>query len=193
MEREKRIQKFVENDRRHKMMNIEYGFAEMPGQRIEMEDATCHVFPVVPAPGKVGGFGPLTPPPKQTREGGKIAGISSQNTNNNKNNNSLMAQKRKQLEKDEGDDTNAPVAFFGVFDGHGDGGLASGYVARNLIHRMTTTDEWTRWDDNYDDTRNEKEEEDSVEGCSSNTSLNNNMGGMITSAISKACIEVEGR
>jgi len=163
----------------------------MPGQRIEMEDATCHVFPVVPAPGKVGEFGPLTPPPKQIREGGKMAGVSNNNSNNNKNINSLMAQKRKQLEKDEGDDTNAPVAFFGIFDGHGDGGLASGYVARNLIHRMTTTDEWTRWDDNYDDTRNEKEEEDSVEGCSSNTSLNNNMGGMITSAISKACIEVD--
>lgn len=34
------------------------------------------------------------------------------------------------------------VGFFGVFDGHADGGMASRYIADNIVRCFTDTDEW---------------------------------------------------
>lgn len=69
-------------------MDLTFGFADMPGHRIDMEDAICHAYP-------------LMPPSKCDQ-----------------------------------------VGFFGVFDGHGDGGLSSEYVAERIIPYFTSTPEW---------------------------------------------------
>lgn len=69
--------------------DLSYGFADMPGHRIEMEDAICHAFPLVP-PSKCDSIG-----------------------------------------------------FFGVFDGHGDGGVSSQFVGENIIPYFTSSKEWT--------------------------------------------------
>ncbi len=79
-------------------MDLLYGFAEMPGYRIEMEDAICHSFPI-------------------------------------------------QLENKK-DKTAKEVGFFGVFDGHGDGGISSKYVAEHIVQCLTTTNEWNEYDGN---------------------------------------------
>ena len=77
-------------------MALGYGFAEMPGYRIEMEDAICHAFPL-------------------------------------------------SFESKSGKET-MEVGFFGVFDGHGDGGLASNYVADHIVQCLTSTQEWNEFD-----------------------------------------------
>lgn len=76
------------------VMDLRFGFSEMPGLRIEMEDAMCHVYPLVP--------------PVQGEE--------------------VTGENR--------------VGFFGVFDGHADGGMASRYIADNIVRCFTDTDEW---------------------------------------------------
>ncbi len=78
------------NDSQH--MDILYGFAEMPGHRIEMEDAVCYNFPLL--------------------VGSEV-------------------MKRK-----------TQVGFFGVFDGHGDGGLSSRYIADHIVQCLTVTQDW---------------------------------------------------
>jgi serine/threonine protein phosphatase PrpC len=69
-------------------MDLIYGFSDMPGHRIDMEDAICHAFPLVP-PSKCDSIG-----------------------------------------------------FFGVFDGHGDGGISSKFIGENIIPYFTSTKEW---------------------------------------------------
>ena len=69
---------------------ITYGFSEMPGMRIEMEDAMCYHYP-------------LKLPTKPT---GTIVG------------------------------------FFGVFDGHGDGGFASRFVVEHIAEYFIQADIW---------------------------------------------------
>jgi ankyrin repeat protein len=73
-----------------------YGFADMPGHRIEMEDAICHAFPLVP-PSKCDSVG-----------------------------------------------------FFGVFDGHGDGGISSKFVGENIIPYFLSTKEWSEFNSNVE-------------------------------------------
>jgi len=74
------------------VMDLLYGFAEMPGHRIEMEDAICFEFPLL---------------------------VGSE----------AMKQKTE-------------VGFFGVFDGHGDGGISSRYIADHIVQCLTATQEW---------------------------------------------------
>ena len=76
-------------------MDLLYGFAEMPGHRIEMEDAICHKFPI------------------------ELENLS----------------KRVVTE----------VGFFGVFDGHGDGGISSNYVADHIVQCLIATNEWNEY------------------------------------------------
>ena len=70
--------------------NIEFGFAEMAGWRVEMEDAVCCHNPV-------------------------LLGDKYNNDNNN------------------GGASVEEVGLFGVFDGHGDGGKVSRFVADNFL------------------------------------------------------------
>lgn len=79
-------------------MDLCYGFAEMPGLRIEMEDAICHTFPL-----------------------------------------SVGSETKK---------NNIEVGFFGVFDGHGDGGISSNYIADHIVQCLTVTQEWKEFDGN---------------------------------------------
>ena len=83
-------------------MDICYGFAEMPGHRIEMEDAICHEFPL------------------------SLNNVS------------------------QADNSSIEVGFFGVFDGHGDGGVASRYIADHIVQCLTSTQEWSEYDGNAD-------------------------------------------
>lgn len=76
-------------------MDLLYGFAEMPGHRIEMEDAICHKFPI------------------------ELENVSNNNV--------------------------SEVGFFGVFDGHGDGGISSNYVADHIVQCLTATNEWNKY------------------------------------------------
>ena len=66
---------------------ITYGFSEMPGMRIEMEDAMCYHYPLKLKTGSMAGF-------------------------------------------------------FGVFDGHGDGGFASRFVADNIAEYFMQAEAW---------------------------------------------------
>jgi serine/threonine protein phosphatase PrpC/ankyrin repeat protein len=77
-------------------MDLNYGFADMPGHRIEMEDAICHACPILPS--------------------------------------------------DESDADVGECGFFGVFDGHGDGGISSEFVAENIIPYSTSSDEWKSYE-----------------------------------------------
>ena len=77
-------------------MDLNYGFADMPGHRIEMEDAICHACPILPS--------------------------------------------------DESDADVGECGFFGVFDGHGDGGILSEFVAENIIPYSTSSDEWKSYE-----------------------------------------------
>lgn len=77
-------------------LQLSYGFAEMPGYRIEMEDAMCHCYPLHTA---------------------------------------MPTIKQETPKK-------CAVGFFGVFDGHGDGGFASRYVADSIVQCLTETEEW---------------------------------------------------
>jgi serine/threonine protein phosphatase PrpC len=81
-------------------MDLVYGFSEMPGMRIEMEDAICHTFPL--------------------------------------------------LIEDKSRKSNIEVGFFGVFDGHGDGGICSNYVADHIVQCFTATQECKDFDGNCD-------------------------------------------
>ena len=83
--------KFV--SRQLRPMDLIYGFADMPGHRIEMEDAICHACPILP----------------------------------------------------DQSDPSKNVAFFGVFDGHGDGGLSSEFVAENIVPYLTASDGWKKY------------------------------------------------
>ena len=69
-------------------MDLTFGSSDMPGHRIDMEDAICSAYPLL------------------TRDKSNLFG------------------------------------FFGVFDGHGDGGIASEFVAENIIPYFTSTNEW---------------------------------------------------
>ena len=80
-------------------LGLSFGLAEMPGYRIEMEDAMICVYP-------------LHPP---TKEGFQT-----------------------------------PVGFFGVFDGHGDGGIASRYVAEHIVPCLEETEEWKSYEGGSD-------------------------------------------
>ncbi len=76
-------------------MDLLYGFAEMPGLRIEMEDAICHSFPI------------------------RLENAVDKNV--------------------------TEVGLFGVFDGHGDGGIASQYVADHILQCLIATQEWKEY------------------------------------------------
>ncbi len=80
--------------RQVKPMDLQYGFADMPGHRIEMEDAICHACPILPP------------------DGSKVG----------------------------------ECAFFGVFDGHGDGGISSKFVAENIITYSTKSEQWKSYE-----------------------------------------------
>jgi len=82
-------------------MDLIYGFSDMPGHRIEMEDAICHTFPIL----------------LENKNGKKPT----------------------------------ELGFFGVFDGHGDGGMASAYVADNIVQCLTTTQVWIDCSGDVDD------------------------------------------
>jgi len=84
-------------------LNLKFGFAEMPGMRIDMEDAICHSYP-------------LSLPLRTI--------------------------------------TDPNVGFFGVFDGHGDGGVASRYVADSIVQCLLTNTEQV----NNETTTNEQED-----------------------------------
>ena len=72
-------------------MDLTFGFADMPGHRIEMEDAICYAYPLL-SPNKSDSIG-----------------------------------------------------FFGVYDGHGDGGISSVFVAENIIPYFTSSKEWLNY------------------------------------------------
>ncbi len=42
------------------------------------------------------------------------------------------------------------VGFFGVFDGHGDGGVSSKFISKNLIRHITSSLEWETFDGNIE-------------------------------------------
>uniref|UniRef100_A0A7S4QHM4 PPM-type phosphatase domain-containing protein n=2 Tax=Ditylum brightwellii TaxID=49249 RepID=A0A7S4QHM4_9STRA len=89
-------------EERVEVSKLEFGFAEMPGYRIEMEDALCCHYPL------------LLPHQSTTA------------TNNS-------------------NDSTTPydnLGLFAVFDGHGDGGLVSRYLADNLAAIVTSTTEY---------------------------------------------------
>jgi len=75
-----------------------YGHSEMPGWRVDMEDALLHLYPLPP---------------------------------------SLNAPARSRQPPS--------VGIFGVFDGHGDAGTISAYVARTVPELLLETDLWTAY------------------------------------------------
>ena len=78
----------IEANASAKPMDLSFGFADMPGHRIEMEDAICKAYPLIP-------------PTKSDI-----------------------------------------IGFFGVFDGHGDGGVSSEFVAENIVPYFTSSEEY---------------------------------------------------
>lgn len=92
--------------------NIEFGFAEMAGWRVEMEDAVCCHNPV------------------------------------------LLGDKFNNDISDEGA-TVEEVGLFGVFDGHGDGGEVSRFIADNFLKSLQ--DEWLKENKKQNTMPNEKE------------------------------------
>lgn len=85
--------KFGPGQRSALSVDLQFGFSDMPGHRVTMEDAICHRYPLIP---------PNRP--------------------------------------------NESVGFFGVFDGHGDGGISSNFIAENLINYITSSLEWETYD-----------------------------------------------
>mmetsp|Transcript_3871 Transcript_3871/g.5265 ORF Transcript_3871/g.5265 Transcript_3871/m.5265 type:complete len:441 (+) Transcript_3871:1-1323(+) len=91
----------------------------MPGMRIEMEDAMCHAYPILPPK--------LIPTEESTSISTTIA------NNNNKTPQSSSSSL-------------SSIGFFAVFDGHGDGGIVSNYLANNIIPRFQETESWKQYD-----------------------------------------------
>uniref|UniRef100_A0A7S2XKK6 PPM-type phosphatase domain-containing protein n=1 Tax=Attheya septentrionalis TaxID=420275 RepID=A0A7S2XKK6_9STRA len=81
--------------------NLLYGYSEMPGKRIIMEDAICAHYPLIP--------------PKFATNDDDVS----------------SSKQRKHW-----------VGFFGVFDGHGDGGAISKYVAEHVVNQVCGTNDW---------------------------------------------------
>lgn len=75
-----------------------YGHSEMPGWRVDMEDAVLHLYPLPP---------PVNAPTRSRQP--------------------------------------PSVGIFGVFDGHGDAGTISAYVARTIPELLLETDLWTAY------------------------------------------------
>ena len=76
-------------------MDLRFGYSDMPGHRVTMEDAICYRYPLIP-PNKSGEI----------------------------------------------------VGFFGVFDGHGDGGVSSNFISDHLVTCVTSSLEWETSDGN---------------------------------------------
>ena len=76
---------------------LPYGHSEMPGWRVDMEDALLHLYPL--------------PPSASDASTGR----------------------------------RPPVGMFGVFDGHGDAGTISAYVARTLPEIILESDQWKEY------------------------------------------------
>eukprot|EP00562_Extubocellulus_spinifer_P005136 CAMPEP_0178513504 /NCGR_PEP_ID=MMETSP0696-20121128/23513_1 /TAXON_ID=265572 /ORGANISM="Extubocellulus spinifer, Strain CCMP396" /LENGTH=889 /DNA_ID=CAMNT_0020143513 /DNA_START=19 /DNA_END=2688 /DNA_ORIENTATION=+ len=81
---------------------LPYGHSEMPGWRVDMEDALLHLYPL--------------PPSASDASTGR----------------------------------RPPVGMFGVFDGHGDAGTISAYVARTLPEVILESDQWQEYTDGSD-------------------------------------------
>ena len=75
-----------------------YGHSEMPGWRVDMEDAVLHLYPLPP---------PVNAPTRSRQP--------------------------------------PSVGIFGVFDGHGDAGTISAYVARTIPELLLETELWTAY------------------------------------------------
>ena len=81
-----------------------YGHSEMPGWRVDMEDAVLHLYPLPP---------PVSAPTRSRQP--------------------------------------PSVGIFGVFDGHGDAGTISAYVARTIPELLLETELWTAYAGGSDD------------------------------------------
>jgi len=95
-------------------MDLQFGFADMPGHRIEMEDAICHCYPL--------------DPPKEVVSGVVASGASKL------------------------DHLDERLGFFGVYDGHGDGGISSKFVAEGIVQYLTRSETWKAGVDSATDT-----------------------------------------
>jgi len=104
---------------------VEFGYAEMAGWRVEMEDALCCHYPV-------------------------LLGYSDKNDDGD------------DEAKDESRNVEE-IGLFGVFDGHGDGGQVSRFIADNLL--STLQKEWTQYknEEEKDEEGTGEEEEDEDE------------------------------
>lgn len=105
-----KIQKYEENGGVSDL--VEFGYAEMAGWRVEMEDALCCHYPV------------------------------------------LLGDDDENAAKEENDRQVEEIGLFGVFDGHGDGGKVSSFIADHLL--QTLQKEWVEYDKNEDENKESK-------------------------------------